>query len=246
MRRIVCLALLLLLSSTPVPAADSPTPAEQYKALVKKFNDASLEFSKLYQKATTDEERSQVFRKHYPNADQHAEGFLALAKKYPKDPVAVDALVWAATHANGQPLYDALDVLTKEHVASNKIGPVCQMVIYRCPPEQTAAFLRAVLEKNTDRATCAAACLGLAQSAGSNPKEAETLFERVRKEFGDVKFGRGDRTYGSMADGYLFELRNLAIGKKAPEIEGEDIDGKKFRLSDYRGKVVVLDFWGNW
>jgi len=36
------------------------------------------------------------------------------------------------------------------------------------------------------------------------------------------------------------------LGKEAPEIEGEDIDGKRFKLSDYRGKVVVLDFWGNW
>ena len=36
------------------------------------------------------------------------------------------------------------------------------------------------------------------------------------------------------------------VGKAAPEIEGEDIDGEKFKLSDYRGKVVLLDFWGNW
>jgi hypothetical protein len=38
----------------------------------------------------------------------------------------------------------------------------------------------------------------------------------------------------------------LAIGKDAPDIVGEDIAGKRFKLSDYRGKVVVLDFWGNW
>ena len=37
-----------------------------------------------------------------------------------------------------------------------------------------------------------------------------------------------------------------SIGQIAPEIEGEDIDGQTFKLSDYRGKVVVLDFWGNW
>jgi len=36
------------------------------------------------------------------------------------------------------------------------------------------------------------------------------------------------------------------VGHKAPEIKGEDIDGKKLRLSEYRGKVVLLDFWGNW
>jgi LSD1 subclass zinc finger protein len=36
------------------------------------------------------------------------------------------------------------------------------------------------------------------------------------------------------------------IGQLAQEIEGEDIDGVPFKLSDYRGKVVVLDFWGHW
>ena len=24
------------------------------------------------------------------------------------------------------------------------------------------------------------------------------------------------------------------------------LDGRHFKLSDYRGKVVVLDFWGHW
>ena len=38
----------------------------------------------------------------------------------------------------------------------------------------------------------------------------------------------------------------LAIGNQAPEIEAEDLDGQTFKLSDYRGKVVMLDFWGNW
>jgi thiol-disulfide isomerase/thioredoxin len=38
----------------------------------------------------------------------------------------------------------------------------------------------------------------------------------------------------------------LIAGKVAPEITGEDIDGKAHKLSDYRGKVVVLNFWGSW
>jgi len=40
--------------------------------------------------------------------------------------------------------------------------------------------------------------------------------------------------------------RGPAVGQVAPEIDGDDLDGVRFKLSDYRGKVVVLDFWGNW
>lgn len=32
-------------------------------------------------------------------------------------------------------------------------------------------------------------------------------------------------------------------GDLAPDIEGTDADGKPFKLSDYRGKVVLLKFW---
>ncbi len=34
--------------------------------------------------------------------------------------------------------------------------------------------------------------------------------------------------------------------KTAPEIAGVDADGKTFHLSDYRGKVVLLDFWASY
>jgi len=44
----------------------------------------------------------------------------------------------------------------------------------------------------------------------------------------------------------IYAFQNIRVGKVAPEIEGIDIDGVKFKLSDYRGKVVFLDFWGDW
>jgi peroxiredoxin len=38
----------------------------------------------------------------------------------------------------------------------------------------------------------------------------------------------------------------LKTGYPAPEFSFVDLSGKKRRLSDYRRKVVLLDFWGTW
>ncbi|MEU5311166.1 TlpA disulfide reductase family protein [Streptomyces sp. NPDC021562] len=32
----------------------------------------------------------------------------------------------------------------------------------------------------------------------------------------------------------------------APDLTGEDLDGRPVRLADYRGKVVVLNVWASW
>lgn len=36
------------------------------------------------------------------------------------------------------------------------------------------------------------------------------------------------------------------VGNLAPDFEVKDVEGKSFKLSDYRGKVVLIDFWGFW
>jgi hypothetical protein len=78
----------------------------------------------------------------------------------------------------------------------------------------------------------------------TSESEAVECLERVVREFGDVEHGQG--TLAARAEADLRELRELNIGKEAPEIAGEDLDGVAFKLSDYRGKVVLLDFWGHW
>jgi hypothetical protein len=78
------------------------------------------------------------------------------------------------------------------------------------------------------------------KNAGTLHQEAETTLTEMSKRFADKA------ELMRVFDDALFKLKTLSLGKTAPEIEGEDLDGKKFKLSDYRGKVVVLDFWGNW
>jgi hypothetical protein len=75
--------------------------------------------------------------------------------------------------------------------------------------------------------------------------EVEALFERAIEEYSDVKLPYSG-TVGEQAKRELYEIRHLSVGKQAQEIEGEDQDGKRFTLSDYRGKVVLLYFWSEY
>lgn len=73
--------------------------------------------------------------------------------------------------------------------------------------------------------------------------ESAALFREVIDRYADLRIeGNYPQNAAEYAKGELFVLRNLGIGEKAPEIEGKDIHGKAMKLSDYRGKVVVLDF----
>jgi thiol-disulfide isomerase/thioredoxin len=68
----------------------------------------------------------------------------------------------------------------------------------------------------------------------------------------------GDISYEFIVDPYgqSLALRPLAVkrpdraalvsGNPAPEFSFTDTSGRFHRLSDYRGKVVLLDFWGSW
>ena len=83
------------------------------------------------------------------------------------------------------------------------------------------------------------------QDRAKAAEEAVALLVRATRDYGGVKLPDGE-TVAEKAEPELFGLRHLSVGKVAPEIEGEDQDGVKFKLSDYRGKVVLLDFWSEY
>ena len=69
------------------------------------------------------------------------------------------------------------------------------------------------------------------------------------KEFADIPLEQpfdmtasGPTTLGASSRKSLHELKFLGIGKRTPEIDGVDLDGKPVKLSEYRGKVVALYF----
>ena len=78
------------------------------------------------------------------------------------------------------------------------------------------------------------------------PIQLRKNLELLQDRYAEVPFR--DTTFGVLATAMLspHQKEDLEIGKVAPEIEGIDVAGTKFRLSDYRGKIVLLDFWGDW
>ncbi|NLU72578.1 TlpA family protein disulfide reductase [Streptomyces sp. HNM0575] len=54
---------------------------------------------------------------------------------------------------------------------------------------------------------------------------------------GDTKFVRGT--------GKITEVKR-GERQQAPDISGKGVDGKRLELSDYKGKIVVLNVWGSW
>jgi hypothetical protein len=141
-------------------------------------------------------------------------------------------------------------------VKPDRIAQLCQALSYSTD-EVSETLLRTLLEKDSRREVQGPVALTLAQvlkrrlemtPAGSEATaakvraESEKLLRRAADEFGDVKLADGG-TVGDKAQVELDDILHLAVGKVAPDIEGQDQDGNKFKLSDYRGKVVLLDFW---
>jgi len=75
----------------------------------------------------------------------------------------------------------------------------------------------------------------LVDSGDDSRKEAAGLRKTIKADYSDV-LALEDEIKGS----------DLKVGAKAPDTQGEDIYGKQVKLSDLKGKVVVLDFWATW
>ncbi|HLN28288.1 MAG TPA: hypothetical protein VK395_11135 [Gemmataceae bacterium] len=259
MRRIMLGIVVMLAISPPLraddkakekPAPDKPkTGAEQYQALVKEYDDALKAWMKSYQAAKTDEDRRRL--PGYPTPQKYEKQILDLVEKNPHDAFALDALIWVVQHNPGNS-NRAVELIAKDHVQDKRVGALAGSLVYS-PSSSADVILRAILQNSTDHKEQGPACFGLAKrlktkadrAQSKDTTEAEKYFQQTIEKYADVKY-YGKKTLGDAAKGALFEMHHLSIGKPAPEIEGADVDNKKFKLSDYRGKVVLLDFWGNW
>jgi len=270
------------------------TPQQQYSSLLKEYNSVASGI----RRAKTDLERKMTVERMAGFAAK----FVKLAETDPKDPIALTALkqavqavgstdsaaqiTWETNQANyprgntDGSVGRTVDLVLRDHVLSDKLGPVIDRMRYGYRLEYEKCLLT-VLEKNPHHEIQGLTCMVLAQFlndklkmirlARDRPELAEcykivfgkdylprlqklgedklaarieALFERAANEYADVKFRSG--SVGETAKAGLYETRYLNVGRVAPDIEGRDQNGTQFKLSDYRGKVVLLYFWSEY
>ncbi len=228
----VCVLSVRLYAQQPAPSL-----AAERERIQKAFEAEQRAFSEAQQKAATDEDRNRL---KFPDRDKYAGQMLAAAETHIKDPAAIDALIWilGVGRQGSEPVTNALALLQKRFSESVRMDAVCEALEFD-DSEASKALLKELIQKNPHARVKGAAALTLGQlHAEADPQQAERYFAHAEK-YGTAKQKESARQH-------LFQMKNLAIGKVAPEIEGEDVDGTKFKLSDYRGNVVLLSFWGDW
>ncbi len=156
--------------------------------------------------------------------------FLEFAEKHPQDPLAFAAAMTAfkfsarpATKDNT--LGQTLAWLDDHYADRPQIKQLVRILeSSKAPAGET--LLRSVLAHNPDHRIQGHACKALL-AVSTKAGEKESLTKLLKGKYVDL-------------------FPDLSDGKRAPEIATKNVRGKDVKLSDLRGKVVVLDIWATW
>jgi hypothetical protein len=179
--------------------------------------------------------------------------FLALAARHRGTETATEALLRAVEIGDEQEqpqasirAFSALMAGSLKSANMEEVANYLQFYAADVGADFATTQLRKLAEVSRHKSVQAAALAGIAKIAMAGGKgspaqrrEAGAIFARLKRDY-------AGSSYAKEADAHIYELERLQIGMTAPEIDGVDTEGARFRLSDYRGKVVVLVFWGFW
>jgi peroxiredoxin len=77
----------------------------------------------------------------------------------------------------------------------------------------------------------------------------KALVQQIKTDYPDTKAGKSAE--GILANIELQEAakkiqQTLVVGTKFPDFEEKDLDGKPLSVSNYKGKILLIDFWATW
>jgi hypothetical protein len=256
-------ALLALVMATPAMAQDAGAK-KAYEALVKEYEATMAAYSaKMSEIADSDEYKAARKNNDWdtaralrakvspPDRKAWAGRFLEGAKPFAGTDGAVPFLSWAVRMGQGDVQSKAFDTLFAEHAGSAALEEFSESLAYvgRAVGEKKARwFADALIAENDNPVIKAnahyARAMMLRPGRGEKISEADQAL--MDAHLAKVVEIAPDSIVALKAAAPEFERTRLQIGMVAPDIVGNDTSGQEFKLSDYRGKVVVLDFWGDW
>jgi thiol-disulfide isomerase/thioredoxin len=177
--------------------------------------------------------------------------FAAAAAAHRGKEEAVPFLVWIVRNAcAGAPAGDALATLAESHGRSLQVGPALEVLPHLSTHFGDAAgtaLIEQVIAIGSPPELQARALWARAAMAVTSQLAADDA--RLASAKADLDMARKLTKDPALAAAIAQTEacpRGLAVGDVLPDIAGFDLDGAPFRLCDYRGKVVVLVFWGDW
>jgi hypothetical protein len=238
----------------PKPAPTPPDATAAYRELARAMNEA---ISTWREQARQAAETAQAEGRPLPAISMRppTAAFVAraqaLAKQYAGTDAAVQFLAFVCKNATdeGEAVKQALRTLTADHGRSAAVALVLDHLAaawfqHGAGPEVTA-LLDVVI---ADNAAADVKAQALLTRGNLRLQLAETEAQRAAAaaDIRRVATITQDADLLQQAKEALFEIEHLQVGCAAPDIVAKDTDGVEFKLSDYRGKVVLLDFWGFW
>jgi hypothetical protein len=228
--------------------ADSEAANRSYSAAMRKLQ-ASAEYKQAVE--AKDRETLNKLSQSVPRPDRKAfaERAMKLADQFAGEE-SVPFLIWAANNGGDKEIAKtAVDRLMKDHVKSKKLVDLAengQMIGAVLGREASDQVLDRLVAENGDPMVRAWAMYWQATqlTRGKNVSdENKAKADELLAQAGKLAAGT---SLAERIAAPAFEKEHLQIGMTVPDVVGEDVDGVKFKLSDYRGKVVVVDFWGFW
>ncbi len=239
-----------------VAAADNP-PADR-AATIKRIkadaNKASTVLEEQLQEAKSDRETKTLELAYTTKVKALLDDAVKVFTEVPTDEPAAVAAFFVFGYGTADQITAAGNQILKNNIADKRVkGAIAASSEYG---ELALPFLKDVAKKSTDTENQAFAYFVIgriyaeqSEESGEKPelaqktgKIAEGYFALAAETNGTMKLG-AKTTMAMAVKEDLYLLQNLAVGKLAPDIEGVGFDGTKTKLSSYRGKVVVLDFW---
>ncbi len=241
----------LLLGSRAIVAEEATIESiEEVTAekLISEYRQHYSSWVQKYQAASAGEQEALI--REMPKAENIAKDLWEVIEANPKSPDTLAGLGFILGEIEKrQTRYRALTLLTENFLESEDAGSACAQ-LQSVPDRRVLGVLEAFMTESPHRTVQGTARFAYAKwlqsyRAKKSAAEIEACLEQVAEDYADVDHAyRGN--LGDLAKANLFEIRNLQVGMKAPDIEGKDMDGVPFKLSDYRGKVVFLDYWAHW